>query len=357
MAGRRFGVAVIGLGRFGYKRIQAVGANPGSRLQVVSDVLADRAQLAAAEFACDSTTRWAEALDRRDVDIVVVSTTTRSLPEIAAAAVLAGKHVLCEKPFGRNSREVLAAVEAAEDKHLCLKVGYNHRYHPAVARAHALLEQGAIGRLHFMRCLYGHGGREGYDREWRSRPEMAGGGQLLDQGVHALDLFRWFGGEFSEVKAAVSTAFWPIEPLEDNVFAILQSEHGCLASLHASWTQWKNTFQFEAYGEKGYLSAAGLGGTYGPERLCWGERHSLGQPPHEQWFDFPGPDLSLQEEWSDFLDCIESGREPASSGRDGWKTLRLAEAIYDAAEHSPRLARGAAQPFISQSQMAGEHTE
>jgi predicted dehydrogenase len=357
MGHKEFGVCVVGLGRFGSKRVSAVAANPRSHLSAVSDVLADRAHQVGAEFDCASSVDWAEVVARRDVNIVVVSTTTRSLPQVALAALRAGKHVLCEKPFGRNSDEVLPAVEEAEGSRLSLKVGYNHRYHPALARAHELLEQGALGRLHFMRCIYGHGGREGYDQEWRSRAEMAGGGQLLDQGVHALDLFRWFAGEFSEVKACLSTAFWPIEPLEDNVLAILQAENGCLASLHASWTQWKNTFQLDVYGEKGYLVAAGLGGAYGLERLCFGQRRGLGKPPEEQWFEFPGPDISLQQEWNDFLDCIESGREPPSNGRDGWKTLRLAEAIYGAAGHSFDVAGGPAATVVSQSQMAGEHTE
>ncbi len=308
--------------------MQAIAADPGSRLCAVADVIGERASSVGEANGCAHSTDWKGVLSRPDVDAVIVSTSTRSLPQIAEAALHAGKHVLCEKPFGRNAREVVPAVETAERHHLCLKVGYNHRYHPALEKAHALFQQGAIGRLHFLRCTYGHGGRAGYDQEWRTQTEAAGGGQLLDQGVHALDLFRWFGGEFSAVKAYCSTAFWPITPLEDNIFALLRNAPGCVASLHASWTNWKNTFVFEVSGEAGYLAVSGLGGHYGSERLIWGTRRELGQTPQEQHFEFPGPDQSLAREWKDFADCIRHGRIPQSDGRDGWRTLLLAESIY-----------------------------
>jgi predicted dehydrogenase len=324
------GVAVIGLGRFGQKRLLSIRTDGDSALRMVADSLPAVAELAAAGLGCDHTQHWEDAVTRSDVDVVVVSTSTRFLSEIARAALDNGKHVLCEKPFGRTSREVLSAVETAERKQLCLKVGYNHRYHPALDKAHTLFAQGAIGKEHFIRCVYGHGGRSGYDQEWRAQAEFSGGGQLLDQGVHALDLFRWFAGEFCEVKACTRTFFWPIAPLEDNVFALLQSHAGCMASLHASWTNWKNTFVFEIFGEKGYLKLSGLGGHYGAERLCWGCCQALGTTPKEKWFEFPGPDLSLEREWLDFAACVREGRTPPSDGRDAWRTLRLAEAIYAA---------------------------
>ena len=282
------GVAVIGLGRFGQKRLASITADAHARLRIVADAVPEIAERTGIELGCDHTQNWQEAITRSDVDIVVVSTSTRFLPQIAQAALENGKHVLCEKPFGRSSREVLPAVEAAERDQLCLKVGYNHRYHPALEKAHKLFVAGAIGKAHFIRCVYGHGGRGGYEQEWRSQAQFSGGGQLLDQGVHALDLFRWFAGEFSTVKACTQTSFWPIAPLEDNVFALLESDSGCMASLHASWTNWKNTFVFEVFGEKGYLTVSGLGGHYGTERLCLGKaadarNHARGRVVRIPW--------------------------------------------------------------------------
>ncbi len=327
-AGKQYGVAVVGLGRFGSKRIQAIMHDSRARLRVVTDVETERARDVSAEMGCAYTMTWQQAVTRDDVAIVIVSTSTQFLSSIALGALLAGKHVLCEKPFGRTADEVLPLVMAAKDNKLSLKVGYNHRYHPALKRAHELFRGGAVGRTHYLHCMYGHGGRLGYEHEWRTKPECAGGGQLLDQGVHALDLFRWFGGEFCEVKAISATSFWPIVPLEDNVFALLRNQDGCVAQLHASWTSWKNTFQFLVSGEEGYLSISGLGGHYGTEKLIHGVRGVPGSAPQEHTFEYPAPDRSLQDEWEDFLDCIEQEREPQSSGEDSWKTLKLAEAIY-----------------------------
>jgi predicted dehydrogenase len=350
------GVAVVGLGHFGSKRIQALGADGRARLCVVADVLPDRAQSVAEELGCVHTENWERAVTWPGVQIVIVSTPTQVLSQIAAAAVEAGQHVLVEKPFGRNAGEVWPVVAAAERKGLCLQVGYNHRYHPALAKAHALLEEGAIGRLHFLRCVYGHGGRRGYEQEWRTQPQFAGGGQLLDQGVHALDLFRWFAGGFTQVKACATTAFWPIAPLEDNIFAVLEAANGSVASLHASWTQWKATFLFEVSGEEGYLSVQGLGGNYGPERLCWGRRGELGSRPEEEWCEFEGPDESLHDEWADFLDCVLKGRQPPCSGRDGWQTLVLADAIYRSAREQGVAvpARGNEQVREAKAHHSGE---
>ncbi|HZR55256.1 MAG TPA: Gfo/Idh/MocA family oxidoreductase [Terriglobales bacterium] len=331
MKSTTLGVAVIGLGSFGRKRVRSIVANAQSSLQIVADAVPSVAENAGAEFGCDHTANWEQAVIRSDVDVVVVSTATRFLAEITSAAIEAGKHVLCEKPFGRTAGEVLPAVESAERKRLCLKAGYNHRYHPALRQAQDLFQQGIVGRLHFMRCIYGHGGRTNYEKEWRTQLHLAGGGQLLDQGVHTLDLFRWIAGEFAEVKAYTTASFWPISPLEDNVFALLQAESGCIASLHASWTNWKNTFVFELSGENGYLKVSGLGGHYGVERLCYGRRNALGTLPDEKWFDFPAPDQSLEWEWQDFISCVREGRSPQSDGRSAWKTLQLAEAIYEAA--------------------------
>jgi predicted dehydrogenase len=327
----RMGVAVVGAGRFGTRRALAIMANSRSEIRVVVDQVEETAKSLAATVGCSYSTNWEQAVAGNDIDVVVVSTSTQFLSAVTHKALIAGKHVLCEKPFGRSADEVRPSVAEAEKRRLCLKVGYNHRYHPAIAKAHALLKENAIGEIQFVRCLYGHGGRPGYEQEWRTDPALSGGGQLLDQGVHALDLFRWFLGEFRDAKAYTTTSYWPIAPAEDNVFALLRTDDGRVASLHASWTNWKNVFSFDIFGEKGFLSVSGLGGNYGPERLCLGVRHEVGAKPEERWFDYEGPDRSLEEEWTDFLDCIVAGRQPPSCGEESLRTLQLAETIYKAA--------------------------
>jgi predicted dehydrogenase len=333
---RKLGVALIGAGPFGTKRARAVAGHPQSRLVVVADSVRERAQALAGEYGCEVETDWRPAVGRSDVDAVIVSTPTPLLAEISLFAIQSGKHTLAEKPFARASQEARTLVEAALAQGVHLKAGYNHRYHPAIRRAHELFNQDSIGRPIFLRCIYGHGGRPGLDREWRARMELCGGGQLLDQGVHLLDLLRWFAGEFREAAAMISTAFWPIAPAEDNVFALLRSNEGAVAELHASWTEWKNTFRFEVFGERGYLRVNGLGGSYGPESLCLGVRENLGEVPREQLLEFSGPDASLAREWEAFAGVVMNGGQVESDGLDALRTLLLAEAIYRAAKEGRR---------------------
>jgi len=176
----KLGVALIGAGRFGAKRARAIASDTRSRLIVVADVMLERARAIAAECGCEAESDWRQAVERNEVNTVVVSTPNQMLSEISLFAIRLGKHTLAEKPFGRTPEEARTLVEAARASGIRLKAGYNHRYHPAIRRAHDFFSQGAIGRLLFLRCIYGHGGRPGYEREWRAQAALSGGGELLD---------------------------------------------------------------------------------------------------------------------------------------------------------------------------------
>jgi predicted dehydrogenase len=187
------GVAIVGCGLIGHKRARALG---GARLTACADLALDRAEALACTVAgAAATDDWRAAVDRSDVDLVVVSTVNDSLAEIARAAVEAGKHVLVEKPAGRSVAEIDSVIAAAASRRRLVRVGFNHRYHPALRKARELFDAAALGEMMFVRDRYGHGGRPGYDREWRSNPDLSGGGELIDQGVHLIDLARWFLGD------------------------------------------------------------------------------------------------------------------------------------------------------------------
>jgi len=323
-------VGIIGAGRVGAIRAQAIAQSSTARLMAVADAEFARAQALAQVHGCRALPDGEALIALPEVDVVVVATPHRWLAPVALAALEAGKHVLCEKPLARTAKEAEQLVTAAERHGKILKTGFNHRHHPAIVEAHRRAAAGAIGRLLFLRCRYGHGGRRGYEREWRADPAESGGGELLDQGIHALDLFRWFAGDFAEVSALVETAFWPTA-VEDNAFCLLRAEAGQVASLHASWTQWKNLFSFEIFGERGYLVVEGLGGSYGRERLTIGERAAEFGAPAEHQMDFDGADRSWAAEWEEFAVAIRENRPPLADGRDGWQALRLAEAAYESA--------------------------
>lgn len=323
------GVAIVGAGRIGIKRAEAIEGS-AARLRVVADTDPAKARSLAERFRCEWTTEWRQTIARSDVGIVIVATPHADHFPIGMAAIEQGKHLLCEKPLGTLVREAEQLLVAAHQHGVTLKTGFNHRHHPAIQRAKAIVTRGGIGEPMFIRGRYGHGGRIGYEQEWRTNPAKAGGGELLDQGVHLLDLCRWFLGDFHEVFGLVATYYWNVHPLEDNVFALLRTPKGQTASLHASWTQWINLFSFEVYGTHGYLEVHGLGGSYGSERLVWG--HDVGQnsPPVQERFEF-AEDTSWKEEWRETLLAIQERREPIGSGRDGWLAMKLAHAVYESA--------------------------
>jgi len=271
--------------------------------------------------------QWRSAVERPDVDIVIVATTHDALAEVAHAAVQAGKHVLVEKPAARNVAEIEPVIASALEYGVLVRVGFNHRYHPAFIKAREIMASGELGELMFVRARYGHGGRIGYDKEWRAVKELSGGGELIDQGVHLIDLARMFLGDFNEVQGFAHTYFWDM-PVEDNGFMLLKTPRKQVALLHASWTEWKNTFSFEIYGRDAKLEISGLGGSYGVERLaCYKMLPQMGPPETVIW-EYPLPDSSWPIEFAEFIEDIRLGRQPAAGLKDARAALEIVEKIY-----------------------------
>jgi predicted dehydrogenase len=309
----------------------------------VVDANAETARVVADTYGCGFETSWENVAHSDDVDVVVAATPNAFLRDIAVASLNAGKHVLIEKPMGRNAAEAEAIADAAAASGRLLKIGFNHRYHPAVARARQLVGLGAIGDLINIRARYGHGGRAGYEREWRGNAELAGGGELTDQGVHVCDLINWFAGRPSEAFAYTQTAVWPIRPLEDNAFGLFRYDGGRVASFHTSWTQWKNMFSFEIFGTGGSLAIEGLGKSYGTERLIQTLRNAEGGVPDQSESTFDGPDDSWRLEWADFVAAILDGTPYLGTPEDGVTAMRMIDALYASVrEHRPiaLLSRG-----------------
>ncbi len=322
-------VAIIGCGLIGQKRAKALA---GCQLVACADVVAERAKALARMIpGAQPTTDWRAVVDRQDVDILIVSTTHDALAEITLATVLAGKHVLVEKPAARCAVELDPVIEAAKRTGVLVRVGFNHRYHPALRKARELFEDGALGQLMYIRGRYGHGGRLGYEKEWRANPELSGGGELIDQGVHLIDLARWFLGDFAEVQGFALTYYWDM-PVEDNGFVLLKTAKQQVAFLHASWTEWKNLFSLEIFGHQAKLEITGLGGSYGVERLAY--YHMLPQlgPPETTILEYPMADTSWEVEFAEFLEDIRLKRRPAASLYDAQAVLRIVERIYEVSD-------------------------
>jgi predicted dehydrogenase len=276
---------------------------------------------------CIAGTDWRPVMDRAAIDAVIIATPQDSQVEIARAAIDAGIHVLVEKPAARHVDELLGLPQLAATRNVRVRVGFNHRYHRAFQRARRLVDSGILGPLLYLRARYGHGGRLGYASEWRAQPQRSGGGELIDQGVHLIDLARWFLGEFVEVDGFAHTYFWDM-PVDDNGFMLLKTTTKQVAFLHVSCTEWKNTFSWELYGRDGKLQVDGLGGSYGVERLTWYKNLPDMGPPETTIWEYPMADNSWEMEMAEFIEDIRSGRDPAAGLQDAIAALAVVAKIY-----------------------------
>jgi predicted dehydrogenase len=320
--------AIIGCGLIGKKRFEAL---PKGSLVAACDLDPDRAAALAARAGskCIAATALSRALEAQP-DAVIVATTNSQLAPVAAACIRAGKHVLVEKPVAMSTAEIDELQSLATSHGVVVRSGYNHRYHAAFLKAREILNSASAGPLMFIRARYGHGGRVGYDREWRANPELSGGGELMDQGVHLIDLAGSFLGSWTAVEGHVATYFWDMK-VDDNAFLNLRNEAGNTAWLHVSCTEWKNQFSFEIYTKYTKLHIEGLGGSYGVERLHHYQMLPEMGPPETVIYEFPRGDNSWGIETNEFIQDIRLHREPEAGLKEARAALEVVEAIYSKA--------------------------
>ena len=329
----KLGVAIVGCGLIGIRRAETLD---DMLLRVCVDVDPFKADALASRFSgCRSMTDWRDAVKDKQVGVVIVATPHNSLAEITAGAIAAGCHVLVEKPAARFMAELDPLIKMAKRQNVLVRVGFNHRCHRSFQKMREIVDAGEIGELMFLRARYGHGGRLGYEQEWRAQPELSGGGELIDQGVHLIDLARWFLGDFSEVDGFAHTFYWDM-PVDDNAFMLLRTEDQRTAFLHVSCTEWKNTFSFELYGRNGKLQVDGLGGSYGVERLTWYKMLPEMGPPETRSWEYPMHDNSWQVEMNQFRQDIELGRQPQPGLTDAVAVLQIVESIYQKSGYDHR---------------------
>lgn len=318
--------AIVGAGLIGAKRAEALTA---LKLPIVGvyDVDGPRAVAFAQKFQSRAFPSLQALLTESSCTHVIVATTNAAAPVAGRAALEHGKSVLVEKPAGCTPADIAMMQGAVKPGQIC-RVGFNHRFHPALLEAKQLLSKEALGKILYFRGRYGHGGRPGYDREWRANPEVSGGGELLDQGVHLIDLTRWLGGEFALAFGAIHTFHWDM-PVEDNGFLYLLSPDKQRAAwLHASCTEWKNTFELEVFGTEGKLQVTGLGRSYGEEKLLYYRRKPEGGVPDLQTFAFEQADHSWENEINAFLLEQTGMQTPIATLEDAKQALAIVTQTY-----------------------------
>lgn len=332
MTGKICRLALIGAGGIGATWVDAIASVSGVRIAAVADKDLKRArQITSALPGCRELDDWRDLLTDPTITAAIVATPHAFLAPISHALLASGKHVLCEKPGGISIAEIKKNIAVSKKKRMVYMIGFNHRYHPAYSMAKRLVDEGKIGPLQFIRARYGFGGRANYGGEWRFKRKMSGGGELLDQGVHMIDMARWFMGEFIEVKGFTEDLFWHGE-VEDNAFVLLRTKQRQVASIHVSWSNWRWVHSFEVYGRGGYCLIDGLDQRYrGPEKLTVGKRDpSWSGPPQEEEFVFDKENKhdSFARELKDFVESINGSIRPLVSGEDAEKTFRIVERVY-----------------------------
>jgi predicted dehydrogenase len=326
-------VGIIGLGSMGMIRKAIAEKHPALNLVALSD--AHRPNIPRTE-----TYRYFE--DYRElldsgIDAVFVAPQNKYRPRVVIDALNRGKHVFCEIPPGRSLSDMQDIIAAEKkNKGLVLRFGFNHRFHGAVLKAKEMIDTGAYGKILWMRGVHGKSGGKDFESIWRSNREWAGGGILLDQGIYMIDLFRFFAGNFTEVKSLVSTSFWNIS-LEDNAFALFRNRRNQIAVVHASSTHWKHAYALEICLEDGYLIVQGYlspTGRYGPvEKLIVVQRQFENEScavenPKESVIYFD-TDTSWEREIDDFADCIGNGTKGQSgTSLDALQAMNLIDRVY-----------------------------
>lgn len=318
-------VAIIGCGLIGMKRAKALGEH---KLIVACDPLIKKAEAICSAMGCGSdTTDWKEAVNNPDVNLVIVATSNNWLTPIGLYALEQNKHVLVEKPAARSFAEISSFWKKAKNSDNKVKIGFNLRYHPALMKAREIVDSGVMGELMFIRGRYGHGGRIGYDKEWRANKEISGGGELIDQGVHLIDLSRWFLGDFVSVRGEAINYFWDM-PVDDNAFLNLSTPKNQIAWIHVSCTEWKNMFSLEIYGKTGKIQIDGLGGSYGIEKLTYYQMlPEMGRPKTTAW-EYPSEDNSWSLEFKAFIEAINTNGPINGNINDAYEALKIVDKIY-----------------------------
>jgi predicted dehydrogenase len=336
-------VAVIGCGLIGAKRATALEP-AGDRLVACYDIDRRANRSLAERHSCRDCESVEELLEARP-EVVVVATVHDRLAELAERALVAGAHVLVEKPAGISVGQVERLIETQQATGRLVKVGFNHRFHEGIARAVQEVHSGRHGELMHLGARYGHCGRPDYNREWRADPARAGGGELVDQGMHLLDLSNWLAGPLEVHCALLKTQFWETT-VEDNAAVILgdaRSRSGPWAMLHVAWTEWKNRFTLEIYCQRAKLQVDGLVRSYGPQRLrIYRTGLEVGLPTVEE-FSYPDHDLSWRREWEHFAAAIRAGDGRRLLGdlrdaRNAWSQVEAAYAVGPYAEMREALA-------------------
>jgi len=324
-------IGIIGYGKMGQIRAEAIKASDKGRVVSVCDK--SLAKSVSDEIAIADSPE--SMINDPQIEAVFVCTPNYLNQPLTKLALNNGKHVFCEKPPAFTAAEVEDIQKAEQSSGLTLMYGFNHRHHESIKKIKTLVYSEEIGKILWMRGRYGKEVDEDFFKGWRAKREFAGGGIMLDQGIHMLDLMIYLSGGFDEVQSMVSNLYWKADGIEDNVFVNLRSKKtGICASLHSTMTQWRYIFSLEVFLEGGSVILNGLktsSGAYGDEQLTIkrNKSHSASATYESEVQEIYDRDTSWTSEVLHFLDAVEKGKPiELGNSNDALNTMRIIDKIY-----------------------------
>jgi 1,5-anhydro-D-fructose reductase (1,5-anhydro-D-mannitol-forming) len=322
-------IGIIGYGKMGRIRHETIDKIGNCEVKAISDPAIGN------DFNGIPNITHHEIINHKEIDTIIICTPNFLNKSLVIDSLNGGKHVFCEKPPAFTEADILEIQETeATNEGKKLMYGFNHRHHDSIMEMKKLIDGGEYGRVIWMRGRYGKSVTDDYFNDWRSKKELAGGGILLDQGLHMLDLFLYLGGDFDKVKAEISNLYWKMDT-EDNAFVILKNtKSGMSASLHSTMTQWRHLFSLEIFLDKGYMVLNGLltsSMSYGDEVLSIAKSRSAA--PAATWKDEERLIYPINNSWryemEHFLNAIDNNNSvQIGTSEDARKLMRIIDACY-----------------------------
>ena len=316
--------AVIGLGSFGLKRAKAIKSSKVAKLKTIFDLSSQKLE-EAKEILNVQSNNFNEILNDKAIDIVCICTPNKFHKDIIIKSLNSGKHVFCEKPLARNFKEAEEIFEVSKKSKNILQIGSNHRFFESVLFAKKLIDKGTIGEVLSFTGRIGHNGERLKD-SWFWNKEISGGGTLLDNGCHLLDLSRFFVGNFISGNGIISNTYWKNISVEDTASGVFKTKEGKTASIFCSWRLLSGYFFFELNGSEGYINVDGRFDTHGGDKIFWSTKKD--NKFYTEDFSHIKPN-SYQLEIDNFINNIKNNKPCSPNAKDALEVMRMIKFIYE----------------------------
>ena len=316
--------SVIGLGSFGIKRAQSIKESKNAKLVNVYDLNLETANKASALLNVLNV-QYQDTLNDKNIDVVCICTPNKFHKDIIIDLINNNKNIFCEKPLAKNLEEAEYIYKKITKSNKILQVGSNHRFFESVKYAKKIVDEGALGEILSFNGRIGHNG-ERLKNSWFWKKDISGGGTLLDNGCHLLDLARYFIGDFTSGKGLVSNSYWKNIDVEDTAGGVFTTNTGKMATIFCSWRLMSGYFFFEINGSEGYINVDGRFDTHGGDKIFW----SLKSEKNFFTKDFSDikPD-SYKQEIDSFVFNLKNNKECRPSAKDALEVMKMIDLIYN----------------------------